>query len=118
MTRDPVHDRYYVINELYKARMLPEEFAGRVLDADRRIPVRYPDGTEGENDRTVKGVLDSSAFADNVTGSIERCHQMRRLNCQWVPAVKGAHSRDPGVQNIHWILPLQVDELPKRQTFH
>ena len=92
--------------------MLPEEFAGRVLDADRRIPVRYPDGTEAENDRPVKGVLDSSAFADTGTGSIARGHQMRRLNCQWDPADKGAHSRVQGVQNIHRMLALQEDGLP------
>jgi hypothetical protein len=118
MTRDPVHDRYYVINELYKAKMLPEEFANRVLDADRRIPVRCPDGTEGENDRTVKGVLDSSAFADTGTGSIARGHQMRRLNCQWDPADKGAHSRVQGVQNIHRMLALQDDGMPKLQIFN
>src|SRR5260370_38377214 len=100
MTRDPVHDRYYVINELYKARMLPEEFAGRVLDADRRIPVRYPDGAEGENDPTVKRVLDSSAFADTGTGSIPRAHHMRRLTCHWQPAEKGAHSRVHEAKNI------------------
>jgi hypothetical protein len=43
---------------------------------------------------------------------------MRRLNCQWDPADKGAHSRVQGVQNIHRMLALQEDGLPKLQIFN
>jgi hypothetical protein len=36
----------------------------------------------------------------------------------WDPADKGAHSRVPGVQNIHRMLALQDDFLPKMQIFN
>ena len=105
LTLDKIHDRIYVVRELYRKQMTPEMMADAVLQIDREFgPARYLDG-----------ILDASSFVDIGTGS--RALQMNRMGCRWKPAEKAPGSRIAGASAIHARLALRTDGQPGLKVF-
>jgi hypothetical protein len=116
LTQDPERKTIYIIDELYRKGMLPEEIARRVLERDKQIILQ--DGTrdaDGKlntfyNEEPLKGLYDNNAFTDigqsdkEGQKQITRGDQMNRLGCKWTPAQKWPGSRVAGVQNFHRLL--------------
>lgn len=109
LTQDPDLDTVYVIRELYRPGMLPEDFAAKVLEGDKRIPIIGDYGVRGTNQEILDGILDSAAWAD--TGQAlngqkvpSRGKQMNDLGCKWKPAEKPPGSRIQRCQNLHRLL--------------
>src|SRR5947208_4158437 len=62
--KDDIHDRVYVIAELYASGMTPEVMAREVLLIDKTIPRNIGNGQVMENGSTLRGTIDSASFAD------------------------------------------------------
>jgi len=115
--RDPVYDRTYVIGELYKAGMLPEEMARLVAERDRSLLIEEADGQMHEYDHGLDGLIDPASFANTGTGAPARADAMNKLGCRWRAAEKYPGSRVHGIQHIHRMLALQKDGWPKLVIF-
>ena len=110
-THDRVHDRVYVIQELYERGLTPQALAHSVLALDKQIPIYFGRDDIENNDEPLSGVIDSAAFAD--TGGFGgRANHMNSLGCNWSPCEKGAGSRIAGIGQIHSALALQGDGRP------
>ncbi len=96
-----VHDRVFVVDELYERGLGPEDLAYAVLKKDAAF------------ERQLSGVIDSSAFAEIGLGAEggkgSRGHIMNSLGCGWQPSEKGAGSRIHGISAIHQRLALKKD---------
>ena len=125
-TQDPDTKTIYVIDELYRAGMLPEAFAEEVKKRDRAIVCRAPTGELYENPTILRGMIDAAAFAN--TGQqdskgervLARGDAMNRLGCNWTPVDKGPGSRIQRVQDLHRLLapnPMDVRGRPGIQFF-
>lgn len=117
MTQDPVTKTVYVIDELYKERMLPEEMATRILTRDHRITMA--DGQPyGE---PIKGILDSAAFADTgQQNAIPRGNVLNQLGCRFKPCEKWPGSRVDRVRHFHQMMsrnPLDPRGFPRLRFF-
>lgn len=90
---DKVHDRIFVVDELYERGLGPEDLALAVLKKDKAF------------EREFDGVIDSAAFAEIglgvESGKGSRGHIMNALGCSWTPSEKGAGSRVHGISAIH-----------------
>ncbi len=95
---DEIHDRLYVVQELYRSGMTPEVMANAVLAMDGHV------GRRG----SMRGTIDAASFADTGLGG-GRGDQMNKLGCRWEPSVKGAGSRVAGKALIHQRLALRSD---------
>jgi hypothetical protein len=115
--RDPIYDRTYVISELYRAGMLPEEMAKLVIERDRTLLVEDAYGNVSEHNRTLEGLIDPASFANTGTGAAARGEAMNKLGCKWRPADKYSGSRVHGIQHIHRMLAKQKDGWPKLVIF-
>jgi hypothetical protein len=102
---DKIHDRIYVVDELYRSGMTPEAMAEAVLQIDHEYAYE-----------TLDGVIDSASFADIGMGTSggggSRGDIMNRLGCRWRPAEKGIGSRIAGISQIHARLALKTDGWP------
>jgi hypothetical protein len=99
-------DTVYIIAELYASQMTPEIMADRILAIDRSLLIDIG-GEIIENDEPLDGIVDSSSFSDNGTGS--RADEMNKLGCRWKPSEKGWNSRLAGVSAIHQRLAVRAD---------
>jgi hypothetical protein len=103
-TFDKVHDRIFVVDELYERGLTPEALAFAVLQKDGRFQ------------RQLSGVIDSAAFAEiglgSNSGKGSRGDIMNSLGCGWQPSAKGSGSRVHGLSVIHQRLALGRDGLP------
>ncbi len=99
--QDKIHDRIYVVQELYRSGMTPEVMASAVLPIDGQL------GRRGFMD----GVIDSASFADVGMGG-GRANVMNSLGCRWKPSEKGPGSRIAGKALIHARLALRADGHP------
>ncbi len=108
---DEIHDRVYVIQEIYERGMTPQEMAEAVLLMDRQIPIDLADGEIIPNDEPLSGVIDAASFA-NVGMGGGRANVMNSLGCEWRPSEKGPGSRLAGIAAIHSRLALQRDGYP------
>jgi hypothetical protein len=116
--RDPVLERFYIVSELYKAGMLPDEMARHVLERDRTLLIRDPDGEVHAHDKTLSGYIDSSSFSDTGTGAVARGNRMNALGCRWTSVVKTPESRIQGVHRLHELLGTMLkDGLPQLRVF-
>jgi hypothetical protein len=110
MTEDPVFGTLYVVDELYKAQMLPDEVAERVKERDLTLPLQDAYGQPFLNTERLRGSYDSNAFAVTGTGTeregkdITRGEQMNRLGCRWEPVEKWPGSRKARITNFHRLL--------------
>jgi hypothetical protein len=98
---DKLHDRIFVVDELYERGLTPEDLARAVLQRDRRF------------ERDIGGVIDSAAFAEiglgGEGGKGSRGDIMNSLGCAWTPSEKGSGSRVHGLSVIHQRLVLRKD---------
>jgi hypothetical protein len=115
--RDPINERIFVISELYRAGMLPEEMAERVLARDKTMLIEDAYGVTSEHNRILDGVIDPASFANTGTGAAARGDAMNKLGCKWKPAEKYSGSRVHGIQHIHRMLAPQKDGWPKLVIF-
>ena len=110
MTQDPRSKRYYAIRELYRAGMLPYDFAKRAKDIHAGISRGYQGGHVVQNTTDLEGLLDAAAFANTGQESIPRGKQLQKLGLRLKPVPKWSGSRVAGCQNLHRILaPMQGD---------
>jgi hypothetical protein len=110
---DRIHDRIFIVQELYASGLNAIEMGRAVLAMDRQIPINLGDGEIIENDEPLSGCIDSSSFAD--TGLVEgggRAGEMNKLGCKWKPSAKGADARLAGKAAIHQRLALKSDGHP------
>ena len=68
---DPIQNRIYVVSELYRAGMLPQEMARRVLERDRTLLIAEPSGQTREHGASLSGLIDAASFADPGNGRTE-----------------------------------------------
>jgi hypothetical protein len=98
---DKVHDRIFVIDEIYERGLSPEDLAIAVLKKDAAF------------ERELRGVIDSAAFAEiglgAESGKGSRGHIMNSYGCGWTASEKGAGSRVHGISAIHQRLALKKD---------
>lgn len=111
LTQDPDTKTIYVIDELYRAGMLPELSAERTLEKDAKIQMLGAYAARDHNREMLSGIMDSAAFVSNDGKSdrqgqkVEsRGDQMNRMGCNWKPASKPPGSRVQRVQNFHRLL--------------
>lgn len=108
LAEDPDLKTVYVVAELYRSGMLPDEFAARMREIEGRIRV-----TTGENEEHrlydldsggLRGVMDSAAFSNNGQSTIPRGAQLKALGIRIRPIEKWPGSRVHRVQNLHRLL--------------
>jgi Terminase large subunit, T4likevirus-type, N-terminal len=103
LSHDKVHDRIFVVDELYERGLSPEDLARAVLQRDKRF----------ERGDGLSGVIDGAAFAEiglGITGGKgSRGDIMNGFGCRWQPAEKGSGSRVHGISVIHQRLALRND---------
>jgi hypothetical protein len=79
---DKVHDRIFVVDEIYERSLRPEDLALAVLKKDAAF------------ERELNGVIDSAAFAEIGLGAEggkgSRGHFMNSCGCRWTGSEKGA----------------------------
>jgi hypothetical protein len=104
ITMDPATGTHYVIDELYKANMLPEEVAQRTKAIDARITRAGPNGPVA-NTEPISGILDSAAFSNTGTQSnLPRGQSMNALGLRYKPCIKWPGCRASYVQHMHRLL--------------
>jgi hypothetical protein len=116
LARDEIHDRIFIINELYQSGLTAEQMAREILRIDKRIERKVGFGAGSHvqiyrHGEALAGVVDSASFADN-TGGGGRGDEMNRLGCQWTPCVKDQNSRIAGKSLIHERLAMKSDGKP------
>src|SRR5206468_4767158 len=109
---DHIHDRIYVVDELYARGLTPEAMAQAFLQMDRSLEIDQG-GEVIDNDAPIDGVIDSGSFADvglgDESGRGGRADIMNRVGCRWSPSPKGAGGRVAGVSAVHQRLALKGD---------
>jgi hypothetical protein len=112
---DDIHDRVFVVEELYERGLTPEAMAAAVVQIDRSLKINLGDEII-LNDAPVSGVIDSASFADvglgGTSGRGGRADIMNALKCRWEPSEKGAGSRVAGVSAVHQRLATKDDGWP------
>jgi len=124
VTQDPVKKTYYVIAELYRAGMLPAEFAERVRRQDDDIHRTNGNRTARQGDigglKPLSGYLDCAAFSNNGQNETPRGPQIIRAGAHFLPVPKWPGSRVARVQNMHKLLaknPMDPAERPGLMVF-
>lgn len=127
LTQHPSTKRYYATRELYRAGMLPAQFAERLKAIQGGIPIAWAPERIEPCDAPPEGLMDAAAFAETGQEEIPRGKQLRKLGIKVQPVEKWPGSRVAGCQNLHRLLaPLMVqrggkavplDGLPGLQIF-
>jgi hypothetical protein len=121
LAHDDIHDRVYVIAELYQRGLTPEALAHAVLRIDRTLQLSDA-GDLFENDLPLSGIIDSAAFAEIGLGTSggkgSRGDIMNTHGCKWKPSEKGVGSRLAGIAAIHTRLALKRDGRPGLIVFN
>ncbi len=104
LTQDPQSKRHYVIRELYRAGMLPDDFANRIKEINQGIQRGYLIGHTHPNTDPPTGLMDAAAFSDAGQTDIPRGKQMQRAGIKIKPVEKWPGSRVAGCQNLHRVL--------------
>lgn len=120
LTQDPDIKTIYVIDEIYRAGMLPDEYGARIKAKDSGIRLIEHDGETGGNDESLIGIMDSGAWADTGHGQggqkvPSRGDQLNAMGLRFRPAEKPPGSRIQRVQNLHRLLapnPLDPQKRP------
>lgn len=108
--RNPDTKTIYVINEIYKKKLIPDELSRMIHDRDENIPIAGHDGEVRPYGARLAGMYDGSAFAQHGTGDgttnkeKTRGDRMNELGCRWTPVPKPPGSRVRRVQNLHRLL--------------
>jgi hypothetical protein len=108
LTQDPNRKTYYVIAELYRAGMLPAEYADRVLRQDGEILRTDGHRIARQGDigglPAITGYLDAAAFANNGQNETPRGPQIVKAGAKFIAVPKWPGSRVARVQNLHKLL--------------
>lgn len=124
LAEDPTTGTIYVVDELYRAGMLPEPMAERIKARDARIPLTSGGGTIYRNESSIliRGTMDAAAFADTGAGdqTVPRGKKLNALGCRFTPCEKWPGSRVDRVKLMHEYLapnPRCPKRLPKLRFF-
>ena len=101
---DPVDEKLVVYRELYVSKVLAEDLADMVLEAERGEKIRY-------------GVLDSSLWHKRGDTGPSIAERMIAKGCRWRPADRSAGSRVSGKNEIHRRLQIDPDTEEPRVVF-
>jgi hypothetical protein len=101
---DPVDEKLVVYRELYVSKVLAEDLADMVLEAERGEKIRY-------------GVLDSSLWHKRGDTGPSIAERMIVKGCRWRPADRSAGSRVSGKNEIHRRLQVDPDTEEPRVVF-
>ena len=106
LTQDPKTKTFYVVDEVYGAKLLPEELCKRIKHRHAGILRCDEDEELVPNDVPIVGLADSSTFKDsgNTVEDTTRGTQMRKMGIKITSAKKWNGSRVDGVQNLHRLL--------------
>jgi len=112
VTQDPKRKTYYVLREIYEAKLHPDQMAKRMASIHFRIPIRGTklDSPPVNNELPICGNYDSAAFADKGEGRKKGRGNQIRAELQknnWgtiSPTDKWQGSRVHGAQALHSIL--------------
>lgn len=104
IAKDPKTGAHFIIDELYRAGMLPEDFARRVKAIDNRIMRVRSDGEKEPNALPISGILDSAAFSNTGTGSVPRGNALNQLGLMFRPCEKWQGCRAAYVKHFHRML--------------
>jgi hypothetical protein len=104
ITQNPDTGTYYVIGEIYKAGLLPEELARFIVQRDKTIKLDWGDGMIEPNEEPLDGEMDTASFSDIGSGNPSRGNQMNKYGTNWRPVEKPAHSRVMRVHMMHMVL--------------
>lgn len=108
LTEDPDLKTIYVINEVYRSGMLPNDMAEKIREAESRIRIALPDGKEelfgNLSTDPVRGLMDSAAFSNTGQAEIPRGNQLKNLGIKVRPVEKWPGSRIHRVQNLHRLM--------------
>jgi len=107
LAHDKIHNRIFVVRELYRSGMTPETMAHAVKQID----------AEFGDDRDMDGCIDSSSFCDTGFSGGGRADVMNALGCGWSPSPKGAGSRASGWSAIRSRLEARRDGPPGLVVF-
>jgi hypothetical protein len=101
---DPVDEKLIVYRELYVSKVLAEDLADMVLEAEQGEKIRY-------------GVLDSSLWHKRGDTGPSIAERMIAKGCRWRPADRSAGSRVSGKNEIHRRLQVDPDTEEPRVVF-
>ena len=68
LTEDPDRKTIYVIQELYRSGLLPDQAAEEIMKRDLLIELMTPSGDIEYSEERLAGLYDSAAFAETGTG--------------------------------------------------
>lgn len=107
LTRDPNDGTFYVVAELARANMLPDEFARRMKETQGEIKRggRRPGDPWTYHVGPVRGLLDSAAFGNTGQAEISRGDQLNKFkDIHLKPVDKWPESPRDRAQNLHRLL--------------
>jgi len=102
ITKDPKTGTHYIIDELYRSGMLPEDVARKTKQIDAQITRESPEGPV-PNHQAITGILDSAAFGDTGTG-IPRGVAFNKLGLYYRPCIKWQGCRAAYAQHFHRLM--------------
>lgn len=100
LAEQPTTGTIYVVDELYRADMLPHDYASRVLAKDTALE-RDENGDVVMNTETLDGLMDSAAFANNGQSDLPRGKQIVKAGAKFRPVEKWPGSRVHRCQDFH-----------------
>lgn len=121
MTEDPDTGTHYVVDEFYKAKVLPEELATITKSRDLRQRLMDYEGQLCHPPEVLRGLMDSAAFANTGTQQgIPRGNSMNAMGANWDKAEKWNGSRVARIQHLHRMLAINKKDphgMPKLRFF-
>ena len=126
VTQNPDTGTFYVLREIYRKGMLPDEAAEQTLAIDHEILIYFGglvDVETAPNDAPLDGEMDSAAFSE--VGASEkgpRAKQMNEMGTRWSPVSKakvgGIGFRVMRVQMMHQVLAPNKNEPKDKYGVH
>lgn len=113
ITKDPTTGTHYIVDELYRKGMLPDEVARRTKTIDHHIPRHVLEGREWKirpNATDLSGILDSAAFAKTgsqtaqLQNAIPRGTTFNQLGLRYTPCIKWPECRAAYAKHFHKLL--------------
>lgn len=100
LTENPRTGTIYVVAEIYKSQMLPDEYAEKIKRVDSEIQ-REQNGEVVANLVKLDGLMDSAAFSNNGQSDTPRGKQIVKLGVKFRPVDKWPGSRVHRAQDLH-----------------
>lgn len=100
LAENPATGTIFVADELYRADMLPDDYAARVLAKDYALE-REQNGDVVLNTEALDGLMDSAAFSNNGQSDTPRGKQIVKAGAKFRPVDKWPGSRVHRCQDFH-----------------